>query len=269
MATVWTNATGEQHGRASRPPLPQTSAAARIDAAPYAIPRLPGAARLIVLPAGTSLSAETRCRVQPQVARVSVLGPTSRAATLWVQGPAPVEVELDALAWSRLTTVRADTLTDRIVPAAVLDIGDPDDASDARACARFAQGVVADANRIGHDAPHDAMLRAFAAMTERRAITDVATAADELGVSAHLLRRLTLRHFGFPPKLLLVRARFLAAFVVFRQSDMRFDSVLDFGYFDSSHFLRDANRFLGTTPQRYIERFAALSPAEWRRHLAG
>jgi AraC-like DNA-binding protein len=236
---------------------------------PRAIPRLPGPARLIVLPVGTSLSAETRCRFHAQVTRVSVLGPTSRAATLWVHGPAPIEVELDALAWSRRTKVRADTLTDRIVAGSLLDIGDPGDLADAAACASFAHNVVSCLDVLRHDAPDDVLVRKFTAMTQRLDIADVATAADELGVNPHTLRRLTLRHFGFPPKLLLVRARFLAAFVVFQRSGMRFDSVLDFGYFDSSHFLRDANRFLGTTPKRYLERFAALLPCEWRRQTSG
>lgn len=232
------------------------------DPARYAIPRLPGAARLIVLPADTQVAAETRCRFDAQLARVSLLGPTSRAVTLWVEGPAPIEVELDAAGWSRITHVRADTLTDRIVPAAAIGIASPALPGDALGCARIAHALAAQRRHLPAE-PGDAVTRGFAALVGRFDVTDVGAAAEMLGVSPHLLRRTTLRYFGFAPKLLLVRARFLAALEAFRQSGLRFDSVLAFGYFDSSHFLRDANRFLGTTPRRYLERTAALAPGEW------
>jgi methylphosphotriester-DNA--protein-cysteine methyltransferase len=244
-ATARTRATGPGH-----------------DATRYAIPRLPGAARLIVSPAGTQVAAETRCRYDAQLARVSVLGPTSRAVTLWVQGPPPVEVELDAASWSYLTHVRADTLTDRIVPAATMGMASAAFPADALGCARVAHALAA---QRGHHGDHhgDAVTRGFAALVGRLDVNDVGAAAEMLGVSPHLLRRTTLRYFGFAPKLLLVRARFLSALEAFRRSGLRFDSVLAFGYFDSSHFLRDANRFLGTTPRRYLERIAALAPGEW------
>lgn len=269
MATVLVDTAISRDGRAA-PPYPHRDLGKdALLGSPRATPRLPGPARLIVLPAGTSVSAETRCRFHAQVARVSVLGPTSRAATFWVHGPSPIEVELDALACSRQTKVRADTLTDRIVPGSLLGIGDPGELADVAACTSFALDIASCINDLRRDNPDDALLRRFTAMTQRLDIVDVATVADELGVNPHLLRRLTLRHFGFPPKLLLVRARFLAAFVAYQRSGMRFDSVLDFGYFDSSHFLRDANRFLGTTPKRYLERFAALMPCAWRRQTSG
>lgn len=233
------------------------------EAARYAIPRLPGPARLIVLPTGTQVAVETRCRYDARLARISILGPTSRAATLWVEGPAPIEVELDAAVWSRMTRVRADTVTDRVVPAATLGMMSGDvEPGDATASARLAHGLVAHASRQ-HDPAGAAIIAAFSALVARLDVGDVAAAAATLGITPHLLRRTTLKHFGFAPKLLMVRARFLAALEAFRVSGMRFDSVLGFGYFDSSHFLRDANRFLGTTPRRYLDRVAAMAPGAW------
>ena len=207
MATVLMD-TALSHDACAATPHPHRGVSAdALLGSPRAIPRLPGPARLLVLPVGTTLSAETRCRFHAQVARVSVLGPTSRAATLWVHGPSPIEVELDALAWSRRTKVRADTLTDRIVPGSLLDIGDPGDFADVAACASFAHDVVSCLDVLRRDAPDDVLVQKFTAMTQRLDVADVATAASELGINPHMLRRLTLRHFGFPPKLLLVRAR--------------------------------------------------------------
>ena len=74
-----------------------------------------------------------------------------------------------------------------------------------------------------------------------------------LGMPAHTLRRLSTRHFGFPPKLLLLRARFLRSFVrMVLAGDVLDYSLIASSYHDVSHFLRDAGSFLGTTPKRFM-----------------
>ncbi|HEX8389082.1 MAG TPA: AraC family transcriptional regulator, partial [Sphingomonas sp.] len=53
-------------------------------------------------------------------------------------------------------------------------------------------------------------------------------------------------------KLLLRRARFLRSFMrIFRAEDDPGYTRIDRSYFDVSHFLRDADRFLGMTPRRF------------------
>ena len=73
-------------------------------------------------------------------------------------------------------------------------------------------------------------------------------------ISPDTLRRLAVRHFGFTPKMLLRRARFLRSFVQLFVSGNPTDvTAIDPSYHDMPHFLRDANTFLGTTPRRFMQ----------------
>lgn len=96
------------------------------------------------------------------------------------------------------------------------------------------------------------MARAHAALLD----PEVATAeafAEALDVSPRHLRRLCRRLFGFPPKLLLQRQRFLRTFeAMIAARDRPFGEVLDAAYFDQSHFVRDFRRFMGRPPSAYF-----------------
>lgn len=82
---------------------------------------------------------------------------------------------------------------------------------------------------------------------------DIVGMAAQLGIEGAVLRRLAIRHFGFPPKLLLRRARFLRSLLCACRTDRTTDySLIDDSYFDLSYFLRDANAFLGMTPRRFM-----------------
>ena len=68
------------------------------------------------------------------------------------------------------------------------------------------------------------------------------------------MQRVADRAFGFPPKLLLRRARFLRslhALRVARRGEAA--SVIDPNYTDHSHFIRDAHDFLGMSPQAFLD----------------
>ena len=78
-------------------------------------------------------------------------------------------------------------------------------------------------------------------------------AEAQVRIDNRLLLRLTKRYFGFPPKLLLMRTRFLCAMtaMLVGRAGPDFGAVPS-GYHDQSHFIRDGNRFLGTTPRRFL-----------------
>jgi hypothetical protein len=83
--------------------------------------------------------------------------------------------------------------------------------------------------------------------------TDIVAVANRLDIATHGLRRLSVRHFGFPPKMLLMRARFLRSFVRLMAAGEGVEyAAIDDSYFDASHFLRDAGTFLGMTPRRFM-----------------
>ena len=64
--------------------------------------------------------------------------------------------------------------------------------------------------------------------------------AQALGVSSRHLARLSLRKFGFAPKLLLRRQRFLRTLQELRDHPGEgWASLIDAWYYDQSHFVRD------------------------------
>jgi AraC-like DNA-binding protein len=87
------------------------------------------------------------------------------------------------------------------------------------------------------------------------AIASVAELAEVTGLSLRSLQRLADRAFGFPPKLLLRRARFLRSLHAMRATARGEGArTIDSGYTDYSHFVRDSHDFLGMSPQAFLER---------------
>ena len=233
-----------------------------VAAGPVDVSRLPGTARILLIPEATRVSARIRNRYYDRLPDIAVIGPSSRPVALRIDGVAPVEIPLSALDWSCLTRVAAALIADRIVPVQELGITcldrlvetNPDDIA-AAAIARLADATGAHGMPPGDDANALLILRLMT-LIDAGLISDAATAADALATTPHNLRRIALRWFGFPPKTLLMRRRFIAALERFQDTGMDIAAIADFGYFDASHFLRDANRFLGTTPRRYLRRIA-------------
>lgn len=83
--------------------------------------------------------------------------------------------------------------------------------------------------------------------------------ASRLGLSGRHVARLSLDMFGFPPKLLLRRQRFLRTLHVMRsRRNEPWATLLDETYYDQSHFVRDFQRFMGMSPTDYFARQRVL-----------
>ena len=85
-------------------------------------------------------------------------------------------------------------------------------------------------------------------------VKTVGELADTAGLSVRTLERLARRAFGFTPKLLLRRARFLRSLHAIRRvpaADRT--TAIDPGYTDYSHFVRDSHAFLGMSPQAFLK----------------
>jgi AraC-like DNA-binding protein len=86
------------------------------------------------------------------------------------------------------------------------------------------------------------------------AIASVTALACATRLSTRQLERISHRAFGFAPKLLLRRARFLRSLHAMRAARRgEGSSVIDPGYTDYSHFIRDSHDFLGMSPQAFLE----------------
>lgn len=97
----------------------------------------------------------------------------------------------------------------------------------------------------------ETICRVHAAMIEL-GLASVAVFAERVGLTVRALERVCRRHFGFSPKLLLRRQRFmrsLAAYMLAGQG--KWSAAIDELYTDQSHFNHDFHAFMGMSPSEY------------------
>ena len=193
--------------------------------------------------------------------RFVATGPTS-TATYFAAGNMRVwGIGIVPLGWAKFIALPADNLADRfcdgdahpafaaVAPlgAALRGVNDVDAAAamiDAHFCALLG------------DAPPDdpAILAAHRALVD----DDLSTVADlsaKVGLSERSIERLSHRAFGFSPKLLLRRQRFLRSLARFMlDPSMAWIDTMDHHYYDQAQFTRDFAKFMGMSPREYAAR---------------
>ena len=209
-------------------------------------------------------------------------GPTSQAAHFRIGGGTRSwGVGLLPLGWLRLLGVPADSYVDRTVdlaaepccvpfaalPAAVFS-GAPIPAEEASRIDAFLLGL------LGRSEQHEDELRIRTAHTALidEEMGSVAELAQRLGISSRSLERLSLKAFGFSPKLLLRRQRFLRSLAQFMlDPSLTWIRTLDFQYVDQAHFVRDFRRFMAMSPRRYaaLDHPVLRAAAQGRSAAAG
>jgi AraC-like DNA-binding protein len=103
-----------------------------------------------------------------------------------------------------------------------------------------------------HDPLEDDIEALHTALTNPE-LSNVAELAAATGISKQRLERLSRKVFGFPPKLLLRRQRFLRTLgAVMLDPNLKWTAALDNHYHDQAHFNRDFVEFMGMTPSRYL-----------------
>jgi AraC-like DNA-binding protein len=103
-------------------------------------------------------------------------------------------------------------------------------------------------------------------------IETVGALARAMGLSARSLERLANQVFGFPPKLLLRRQRFLRCLAQFMlDPSLKWLKTLDWHYHDQAHFTRDFRRFMTMSPREYarLEHPVLRAAAIGRSQAAG
>jgi AraC-like DNA-binding protein len=189
----------------------------------------------------------------------ALFGPTSLAArTVSTPGGALIGIGLLPLGWKMLIGTPIGAMVNRCATlsavwpelaacAAARDIGERDDA-------RFA--ALENAVR--------ARLNAFERADESRDIRmhetlvhgdiqTVAAFAQACGLSERTLARHSERSFGFGPKLLLRRQRFLRSLDrMLRQTGPTLTDMQGDEFADQSHFSREFRAFMGMTPRDYL-----------------
>lgn len=196
-----------------------------------------------------------------EVHEFSVTGPTSRACKFASGQMRAWGVGLLPLGWSRFIRASADIYADRFV-----------DGAEDLAFEQLAE-LAPVLNRDGANPEHEVsaidahllvLLREPADDEEQRRVgiahkalldSEVSTVAqfsDLVGMSPRTAERLSRRAFGFAPKLLLRRQRFLRSLSQFMlDPSMRWINTLDSHYHDQAHFSRDFSRFMGMSAREY------------------
>jgi AraC-like DNA-binding protein len=103
-------------------------------------------------------------------------------------------------------------------------------------------------------------------------VASVAEITERLGLTVLQLERLSKRVFGFSPKLLIRRQRFLRTLaVLMREPASKWADILDPQYYDQAHFNRDFQRFFGMAPKQYLalEKPIVLAAAMARMEALG
>jgi AraC-like DNA-binding protein len=103
--------------------------------------------------------------------------------------------------------------------------------------------------RPNRDESRIARVHAALVSGEHPAVHDLAEAC---AISVRTLERISTRYFGFPPKLLMRRQRFMRSLTTFMlQRDLRWTEAMDAHYHDQAQFTREFHEFMTMNPSEY------------------
>ena len=125
---------------------------------------------------------------------------------------------------------------------------------------------------LDREVPNEEQMTKINAALVDPEISSASQLAQCVGMNLRSLERLSGRAFGFPPKLLLRRQRFLRSLSQFMlDPSLKWLSTLDYQYHDQAHFVRDFKRFMGMTPGEYarLEKPILVAAAQARMAIAG
>ncbi|WP_085810897.1 AraC family transcriptional regulator [Sphingomonas sp. TZW2008] len=178
----------------------------------------------------------------------ALFGPSGHAGYVDAPRGTLVGIGVTPRGWARLFGGDASLLADRVVPlhdqiASAAELHAPLSAG-AAPKPLFDDWLLTRLARAEPEQP--AIADIFACLADPEVDT-AAALSERTGLKPALLLRTTRRAFGFTPKLLLRRARFVRALMAAEQGERGnwHVAVRAAGYWDQSHFLRDCTLFLG------------------------
>lgn len=196
-----------------------------------------------------------RRRFDP-VPECAFFGPSSHAGYVSAGNGTLVGIGLTPMGWARLHGGDISLFSDSIAPLEEVfpelasmadDVTEADDPAEV-----FDQIFAA---KLSNTEPENPAHATILSRLIDPSIAKVAELGEGLHLSSRQVARITRTCFGFTPKLLLRRARFLRALSTIRASDhgLWSSAVCNAGYWDSSHFLKDCHLFLGRGLGSFME----------------
>jgi AraC-like DNA-binding protein len=207
--------------------------------------------------------------VQPHpmepVPSVTLIGHSSRAARISCVSVRIASFGLFPLGWHQFVGLPASRFADRSADASQLKARVDFAALASRVAATneleeiatiFDDTLLSALSRVGQPDRNEAALikKLHRALLDPE-VASVAVITERLGLTVLQLERLSKRVFGFSPKLLIRRQRFLRTLaLLMRQPAAKWADILDPQYHDQAHFNRDFQRFFGMAPKQYLAR---------------
>ena len=186
-------------------------------------------------------------------------GSTSKVLRHTSHGGVTVGVNLTPAGVARLADLDLSAFRDRMVPLGDILAERPDALVRELRASDQGPAVKSILDRFFLDRMREAHRDEMRIMALNRLLLDedvqtVKGLGEALDMPPHGLRRLAQRRFGFPPKTLLTRTRFLRSLMALkaRGAAAGYEAIDDY-YTDTSHFLRDSERFLGMTARRFLQ----------------
>lgn len=203
--------------------------------------------------------AEMRSGQKLHNSRFPVMGPRSQEIRFRVGTTRIWSINLNPVGWVRFigrpahefANVMLDGFDDpvfaRFWPLADSIFGaEPDPAAELARLTRFLEDL-----EVPEVPNEQRILDVFLAMLDP-AINSVADFANRLAISQRTLERICLQAFGFPPKLLLRRQRFMRSLTDYTlDPSLKWIGAMDALYHDQAQFVRDFREFMGMTPSEY------------------
>jgi AraC-like DNA-binding protein len=186
-------------------------------------------------------------------------GPTSQAIHFGVRTSRVWGLGLQPAGWAKFAVGDAAALANRTVdgstnPAFAVFAGI---LPQIEACAGTLdeKAALIDAHLMQHadrPVPREAEILACQAALRDPLIGEVSVLQERLGLSIKSLERLCCRYFGFTPKVILRRQRFLRSLAHYMlDPSLSWIDVLDGQYHDQAQFVREFKAFMGLTPTQY------------------
>lgn len=194
-------------------------------------------------------------------ARLTATGPSSLPVHFELGTTRMWGVGLFPLGWAKFCNMPARDVANRVVDgekhsafanfsqlAGTLFAGEPDEQAE---LAR----IVACFRSLNRDVPDEERIRAVHAALVDHEVGCVTDLAEHSGLERRTIERLCHRYFGFSPKVLLRRQRFMRSLAQFMLDNAsNWSEAMDQHYHDQAQFVREFRAFMGMSPGEYAAR---------------
>ena len=186
-------------------------------------------------------------------------GPSSKAVRFEVGSTRMWGIGLLPLGWAKFVRAPAVELADAVLdghthpafayfaPLATAIFGtQPDEAGELARIADYFLG------RLTEAVPDEMRINAIHAALLDPEVSSVAQLVAQAAIGQRMVERICDRAFGFPPKLLLRRQRFMRSLAQYMlDPSLKWIGAMDGHYHDQAQFVRDFRQFMGMTPREY------------------